>query len=111
MDLRRRLQPAPAADGDGIILRVALLGLIMMSLWVIGISVGFAADLPYGQVQAMTGGKIQINDRVFVLDPEVKVLDNSGKSRTLADIQPGVEIEFRLQKGRIDLIVWIVNGT
>lgn len=111
MDRRTRHHMVLVSEWRRIFRRAALVLLTLACLSGIGVAGSVAADLPYGQVKAVLNGKIQINNQVFVLNPEVKVIDSSGSRRTLADIQPGVEIEFRVQKGRIDLIVWIVNGT
>jgi len=61
-----------------------------------------------GQVTGKSGSSIQINRRDYLLDKDVSVKDDEGRSRELKDIKEGADVLFHLRRDTIDQLIIVL---
>lgn len=64
--------------------------------------------LASGKVTAVGTTTIRIERTEYPLDQKVTVTDLLGRRRSLNEVQPGQDVRFHVEKGRIDQIVLIL---
>ena len=61
-----------------------------------------------GVVTAVSTSGIQINHQNYVMARNATVTDDEGQALDLADFGPGVEVKFRVKRGKIDALIVIL---
>ena len=102
----------------GSLMRIALVLLVVggttvgdLSIW--GSARGWAqtldraslVNLKAGQVTAVRGTEIQIDNKDYPLASEVTITDSEGRPKDLNDLGPGTLVRFHVKNNQIDRIV------
>lgn len=70
-----------------------------------------AADtnILYGQITGKRQNEIQIDQKMYPLDPNVVIQDDEGRARELESLPVGTRISYHVKNERIDRIVLVLS--
>ena len=73
--------------------------------WAQTLDRGSLVNLKDGQVTAVRGTEIQIDNKDYPLASEVTITDSEGRPKDLNDLGPGTLVRFHVKNNQIDRIV------
>ena len=73
--------------------------------WAQTLDRGSLVNLKAGQVTAVRGTDIQIDDMDYPMTSDVTITDSEGRPKDLKDLGPGTLVRFHVRNSQIDRIV------
>lgn len=73
-------------------------------------SAGLASSLQEGRVTSVKTDSVEIDGKEFQIAPKAVIKADAGAPRTLEDLTLGNTVHFRLNEGRIDLLIVIQDS-